>query len=254
MSAIVATTPKALWYLTRGTGTVSFLLLTAAVLMGIAHSVRWSPARTPRFVVQDLHRNISLLVIVFVAIHVATAVIDGFAPIRWLDAVVPFTSAYRAVWLGLGAVALDVLLAVAITSLLRPRLGFRIWKGIHGSAYACWVVAIFHGLGVGSDARQTWMLALAAGSVIAVVAATCWRVALGWSDWTPPGSRSRRGPSRCRWRWRPSSCWDRCGRGGRARRARPHGSSLRRVTLPGRPSGPFRWSFPHRRTSWERTI
>jgi sulfoxide reductase heme-binding subunit YedZ len=185
MSAIVATAPRALWYLTRGTGTVAFLLLTVAVVLGIAHSVRWSPARTPRFVVQDLHRNISLLVIVFVVIHVATAIIDGFAPIRWLDAVVPFTSAYRAVWLGLGAVALDILLAVAVTSLLRARLGFRVWKGIHGSAYVCWVVAIFHGLGAGSDTRQTWMLALAACSVLAVLAATIWRVALGWSWWSP---------------------------------------------------------------------
>lgn len=185
MSAIVATAPKALWYLTRGTGTVSFVLLTAAVVLGIAHSVRWAPGRTPRFVVQDLHRNVSLLVIVFIAIHVATAVFDGFASIRWLDAVIPFVSAYRAVWLGLGAVALDILLAVAITSLLRARLGFRVWKGIHGSAYACWVVAIFHAVGTGSDVRQTWMLALAACSVFAVMAATIWRVSLGWSWWSP---------------------------------------------------------------------
>lgn len=185
MSPILAVAPKALWYLTRGTGAVALLLLTVSVVLGIAHSVRWSPGHTPRFVVQDLHRNISLLVVVFIAVHVSTAVIDGFAPIRWLDAIVPFTSAYRAVWLGLGAVATDILLAVAITSLLRARLGFRVWKGIHGSAYACWVVAIFHGLGVGSDTRQTWMLALVACSVIVVVAATGWRVALGWSSWTP---------------------------------------------------------------------
>lgn len=185
MSALIATAPKALWYLTRGTGIVSFLLLTVAVVLGIAHSVRWSPARTPRFVVQDLHRNVSLLVVVFIAIHVATAVIDGFAPIRWIDAVVPFTSAYRALWLGLGAVALDILLAVAFTSLIRSRLKLRVWKGIHASAYACWVVAIFHGLGMGSDTHQTWMLALAAGSLIAVVGATLWRVAVGWSWWSP---------------------------------------------------------------------
>jgi len=185
VSPMLAVAPKALWYLTRGTGAVALLLLTLSVVLGIAHSVRWSPGHTPRFVVQDLHRNVSLLVVVFIAVHVSTAVIDGFAPIRWLDAIVPFTSAYRAMWLGLGALATDILLAVAITSLLRARLGFRVWKGIHWSAYACWLIALFHGLGVGSDTRQTWMLALVVCSVIAVVAATGWRAALGWSSWNP---------------------------------------------------------------------
>lgn len=185
MSGVLAVSPKALWYLTRGTGAVALLLLTTSVILGIAHSVRWAPGRTPRFVVSDLHRNVSLLVVVFIVIHVASAVIDAFAPIRWLDAVVPFASAYRPVWLGLGAVALDILLAVAVTSLLRARLGFRVWKGIHWAAYACWVVAIAHGLGAGSDTRQTWMLALVAGSVLAVVAATIWRAAIGWSSWPP---------------------------------------------------------------------
>ncbi len=186
MTVILATAPKALWYLTRGTGAVSFMLLTASVVLGIAHSVRWAPGHTPRFVMHDLHRNISLLVIVFIAFHVATAVIDGFAPIRWLDAIVPFTSAYRAAWLGLGAVAFDLLLAVVVTSLLRARMGFRVWKGIHWAAYGSWAIAIFHGLGAGSDTRQTWMLGLVAGSVILVAAATSWRVAQGWSAWDRP--------------------------------------------------------------------
>jgi sulfoxide reductase heme-binding subunit YedZ len=183
MTAVLATAPKALWYLTRGTGAVSFLLLTASVVLGILHSVRWAPGHTPRFVVHDLHRNISLMVIVFIVIHVATAVVDGFAPIRWLDAIVPFSSAYRTAWLGLGAVAFDVLLAVVVTSLLRSRMGFHVWKGIHWAAYGSWAIAIFHGLGVGSDTRQTWMLGLVAGSVIIVAVATTWRVATGWSTW-----------------------------------------------------------------------
>ena len=116
---------RALWYLTRGSGAVSLLLLTAIVVLGVANVARWSPERTPRFVVQRVHRDLSLLVLVFIAIHIATVVIDGFAPIRWVDAVVPFGSAYRPIWLGFGALAFDLLLAIAITSLLRARLGYR---------------------------------------------------------------------------------------------------------------------------------
>ncbi len=185
MIAATVSASKAVWYLTRGTGAVALVLLTATTVLGVTNSVRWSPPRTPRFVLQHLHRNVSLLSVTFIAVHVATAVIDGFAPIRWLDAVVPFGSAYRPFWLGLGAVAFDVLIAVAITSLIRARLGYRTWRTVHWTAYGCWSVAIFHGMGVGSDTKQPWMLALVAASVAAVGAATVWRLVAGWTVWTP---------------------------------------------------------------------
>jgi sulfoxide reductase heme-binding subunit YedZ len=176
---------QAVWYLTRGTGTVALILLTSVTVLGIVNAVRWSPASTPRFVVQRVHRNVSLLSVVFIVIHVATAVIDGFAPIRWIDAVVPFGSAYRPIWLGLGAVAFDLMISVAVTSLIRARLGYRVWRAVHWTSYALWGVAVFHGLGIGSDSTQLWMLALVVVSVGAVVAAMVWRVAVGWPDWAP---------------------------------------------------------------------
>ncbi|MGZ4150487.1 MAG: ferric reductase-like transmembrane domain-containing protein [Actinomycetota bacterium] len=182
---IGVTSSQAVWYLTRGTGTVSLTLLTAVTVLGILNAVRWTPAFTPRFVVQRVHRNLSLLAVVFIVIHIATAVIDGFAPIRWLDAVVPFRSAYRPLWLGLGAVAFDLVIAVAVTSLIRARLGYRAWRAVHWTSYALWGIAVFHGLGIGSDSKQVWMLALVAVSVTAVVAAAVLRVAVGWPGWSP---------------------------------------------------------------------
>jgi methionine sulfoxide reductase heme-binding subunit len=176
---------QAVWFLTRGTGVVSLVLLTAVTVLGILNVVRWSPALTPRFVVQRVHRNLSLVSLVFIVIHIATAVIDGFAPIRWIDAVVPFRAAYRPLWLGLGAVAFDLLIAIAVTSLIRARLGYRVWRAVHWTSYALWGVAVFHGLGIGSDSKQLWMLALVVASVGAVVAAAVWRVAVGWPGWTP---------------------------------------------------------------------
>src|SRR6476660_6581081 len=93
----------ALWFATRGFGVVSLLLLTAIVVLGVAGATRWRSTRWPRFVVAGLHRNLSLLVLVFIALHVLTTVADGFAPISLLNAVLPFSSPYRPVWLGLGA-------------------------------------------------------------------------------------------------------------------------------------------------------
>ncbi len=180
MSALAAAGPSAYWYLTRGTGTVALILLTLSVALGVANSRRLRTQRVPRFVVDAVHRNVSLLAVAFTAVHVVTSLLDGFAPISVVDAVVPFTSAYRPLWLGLGAVAFDLLLAVVITSLLRRRLGYRAWRLTHWAAYACWPVALLHTLGTGSDIKFGWMLAIVALCVAAVIAAALVRATAGW--------------------------------------------------------------------------
>jgi len=183
--AAAATTTKAFWYLTRGSGVVSLLLLTASVVLGVTVTARWATAHWPRFLVEGLHKNISLLSIVFLGVHIVTAVVDGYAPIRWLDAVVPFGSQYQPLWLGLGALAFDFLIAVAVTSVLRVRVGHRVWRAVHWLAYACWPVAIVHGLGIGSDSGQAWMQLLDVVATAAVVGAVTWRLSLGAREPTP---------------------------------------------------------------------
>lgn len=180
MSALVpaAASGSAYWYLTRGTGTVALLLLTGSVVLGVLGSVRFDAGpRWPRFTIDALHRDVSLLVIVFLVLHVLTSVLDSFAPISLLDAVVPFAGTYRPFWLGLGAVSFDLLIALVVTSLARRRLGYRSWRAIHWLAYASWPVAVFHGLGTGSDSMAWWMLALTGACVAAVLLAVFARVA-----------------------------------------------------------------------------
>jgi sulfoxide reductase heme-binding subunit YedZ len=128
-----------------------------ALTESLATLLSWGTRRFPRAVIQLLHRNVSLLVVAFVLVHVGTTVIDGFAPIGWLDAIIPFRSGYRPLWLGLGAVAVDVLLAIVITSLLRVRMSYRNWRSVHLLAYAMWPIALVHGLGTGSDLHAPWM-------------------------------------------------------------------------------------------------
>lgn len=169
-----------MWFLTRGTGATALVLLTLSVALGVAHVQRTQIAGLPRFVLDKVHRTAALLAVAFVFVHVATAILDGFAPITIVDAVVPLHSAYRPVWLGLGAVAFDLLLATIIASLLRRRLGYRAWRATHWLVYACWPIALVHGLGTGSDAKTHWMLLLSAGCVVVVLAAVAVRVTSGW--------------------------------------------------------------------------
>jgi sulfoxide reductase heme-binding subunit YedZ len=173
---IAVANTKALWYLTRGTGLVSLVLLTASVVLGIVETSGWSRPKWPRLMTAGLHRNISLLVTAFLAIHIATAVLDGFAPIGWLDSVIPFLSPYRAMWLGLGALAFDILLAVIVTSLLRRRLGLPAWRAVHWFSYACWPLALIHGFGTGSDTPIDWVLVLSLACLGAVLSAVWWRL------------------------------------------------------------------------------
>jgi len=180
--------PSALWYLTRATGAVALVLLTASVALGVANVGRLQSPRWPRFVVEGLHRNVSLLAIVVLAVHVVTTVLDPFASIRAVDAIVPFVSVYRPFWLGLGAFASDLLIAIAVTSMLRRRLGHRAWRVTHWLAYACWPVALLHAVGTGSDIKQLWMQALLALCVLAVLGAVWARAGVGW-----PARRRLRG-------------------------------------------------------------
>lgn len=157
------------WYASRAAGLVSLVLLTGSLLLGIGGVTRAATARWPRFAVQRLHRDLSMLAVSFVALHVLTAVLDGYVPIAWLDVVLPFTSAYEPWWLGLGTVALDLLLAVLVTSLLRVRFGLRTWRAVHRAAYACWPVAVLHGIGLGgTDTTTWWVLTLTLACIAAV--------------------------------------------------------------------------------------
>lgn len=167
---------RGLWYLTRATGIVALLLLSATLVLGVATSTRSGSPRTSRFVVSGLHRNLALASVAFVAVHVLTAELDTFAPVGWAAVLVPFLSSYRPIWLGLGTVAFDLLLALVATSLLRRHLGQRAWRAVHATAWLCWPVAVVHGLGTGSDARLGVVDFLTLACIAAVVAAIAWRL------------------------------------------------------------------------------
>jgi methionine sulfoxide reductase heme-binding subunit len=180
--ALAVAGPSVDWYLTRSTGGVALLLLSIALALGVFDVERWSTPRWPRFVVDSLHRNVSLLALVFLILHILTSVLDRFAPIGLVDAFVPFVGSYRPFWLGLGAAAFDLILAVIITSLLRVRMGYSNWRAIHWLTYASWPIALLHGFGTGSDANTTWLQVLSVICVAVVLAAVLARVITGWPE------------------------------------------------------------------------
>jgi sulfoxide reductase heme-binding subunit YedZ len=167
---------NALWYVGRGTGLASLLLLTVVVALGIATRSGRAIFGLPRFAVAAVHRSASLTAVVFLLIHVGSLYFDPYAQLRLVDFVVPFTGAYRPFWLGLGTVGLDLIAALVVTSLLRHRIGLRAWRAVHWLAYLSWPVALSHALGNGTDNGTWWLRALAAACTLAVLGAVGWRV------------------------------------------------------------------------------
>jgi predicted ferric reductase len=168
-------TGNLLWYATRAAGIVSLILLTGVMCLGVVTAVRWQRPGWPRFLSAEVHRSIALLSLVFLALHISIAVLDPYTSLG-LAALIPFASGYRTVWLGLGPVAVYLLIAVIVTSLIRERLGHRAWRLVHWATYAAWPVALLHGFGTGTDGSALWMLVIDGLCVIAVLSAVAWRL------------------------------------------------------------------------------
>ena len=165
-----------LWYATRASGIVALALLTLAMVLGAVTTSRVRARNWPGYVQQEIHRRISVIALVFVAIHVITSVLDTFVSISWTTLVVPFTSTYARLWVGVGTIGLDLMLAVFVSSILRPRLRPQTWRALHWLAYLCWPVALAHTFGMGTDAGQVWVISLAAACTLSVGAAVGWRL------------------------------------------------------------------------------
>lgn len=166
-----------LWYLNRATGSVLLVLLTTTVALGILATFGRAGRGVPRFLTQAFHRNLSLIAAGMLTAHVLTAVLDTYVDIRWWQAVVPFGASYKPVWLGLGALALDVIFVVVLTSLVRTRMGHRSWRAVHLLGYVAWASAVVHGVGIGTDANAGWSRLLTCGCVGVVGLAAAVRTA-----------------------------------------------------------------------------
>jgi len=164
------------WYITRATGIVTLVLLTATMVLGLTTTSRARARNWPGFAQQELHRRFSMMAMVFLAIHVLTSILDTYVHIGWAAIVVPFTSPYSRFWVGLGTVAVDLMAAVFISSLLRSRIRPSVWRGIHWLAYGCWPLALAHTFGVGTDAGQAWVIALGVACIVSVLVALSWRL------------------------------------------------------------------------------
>jgi methionine sulfoxide reductase heme-binding subunit len=165
------------WYAVRAGGVVAYLLLTTAVLLGLQMSSRRRMERWPRIAIEDVHRFVAFAAGSFVVIHIVAIAIDSYLPFSLKSLAVPFISRYRPAWVGLGIVAAELMLAVAIANRLRGRvLSYASWRKTHYATFGVWSLASIHGIAAGTDRSSFWLVALTVVSVGAVAGMTMWRV------------------------------------------------------------------------------
>lgn len=156
------------WDVVRTGGLVGFALLTASVAVGLALSLGWRSPRWTRFVTTEVHRFVTLLALVFIAIHGIAIAVDPFIKMSVPAVLVPFLSSYRPAWVALGIIAGYLALAVYLSERIRSRIGYAWWRRFHTLAFGAFVLALVHGIATGSDTRTIWALALYGGSLLLV--------------------------------------------------------------------------------------
>jgi hypothetical protein len=176
------------WTLARAGGLTAYGLLSLSVILGLTLSLRLSTTTWPRLLTNDLHRFLTLLSLVFVAVHGLASWLDSFMRFSWSEMLIPLTSHYRPLWMALGILGGYLALAVWISTELRSRIGHTLWRRLHGLAFGAYLLATVHGLATGSDTHTAWALALYGSSVAAVGALLIYRLL------TPIGAARRTRP------------------------------------------------------------
>lgn len=179
-----------IWYVARGAGLSALVLLTVSTCLGTLMAGRAANRADGRVVAQYVHRFVASLALGVLGVHITAILADSYAHAGWLGALVPFSSEYRPLWIGLGSVATYLVLLVAATGFLRRRLAGSpraagAWRVLHGSAYAAWALSMLHGLRAGSDTGLPWVRWIYLGCLAAMVASVTVRAITSTAERTP---------------------------------------------------------------------
>jgi methionine sulfoxide reductase heme-binding subunit len=172
---MIALTSPYLWYSTRATGVVAILLLTLVVFLGTLVANRIGGTYIGRFEINELHRSLSMVAVIFLVLHIVTTVIDNYVATGWFSTVVPFVSPYKTTQVAIGTIAFDLILAVWISSLLKVRIKNSTWRFIHWFSWISYVTALVHAALIGTDMKGTTGLLFVAFCAGAVVLSALWR-------------------------------------------------------------------------------
>jgi len=177
MSADRDVLTHAWWLASRSAGIVAYVLLSLAVVLGLAMALRLAPVPW-RGALRVGHERIALLALGAIAAHGVLLLGDPWLRPAIAQLVLPFSLDYRPLWTGLGIVAADLAAVLSLTYYARRRLGTRRWRTAHRFIPIAWALAAVHVIGAGTDAGQLWLQAVLAATIAAIVSLLGWRIVM----------------------------------------------------------------------------
>lgn len=193
--ALVALDPGHLpWIVSRATGIVAFGLLTGSMLLGLGMTTRLAQRVLPKSAAYEIHAFVSVLTLLFVFIHAGALLFDGFIGFGARSILIPFTSAYRPMATGIGVVAAWALVAVTLSTWLRPRLSYRAWRRVHYLSFGVWAAGLVHGVLAGTDTTNALVAQLYWSGAAAVAGLLTYRVLAAGSRNRSDGRSLTRSP------------------------------------------------------------
>lgn len=167
------------WDVARAGGFTAYILLGLSVALGLALSMKWqSASKWPRIINNELHNFLALLALVFTTVHVLAVWIDPYTKFGWSEVFIPFLTHYRTLWMSLGIVALYLGIAIAISTWIRPFIGYKWWRRLHYVTLAIYLLVTIHGIMTGSDTNTAWGIGIYGGSVLVIGTLLCRRIIL----------------------------------------------------------------------------
>lgn len=164
------------WDVARAGGLTAYVLLTGAVLVGLALSLKYQSPRWPRLINSEWHNYLTLLSTVFLGVHVVAVAVDPYTHFGLAELLVPLASSYRPFWMALGIVGLYLGIAIGISTLIRPLIGYTLWRRLHVLTLVVYALATFHGIFTGTDTLTWWGWALYICSIVPVAILTAIRL------------------------------------------------------------------------------
>jgi len=179
------------WDIARAGGFTAYILLTLAVIVGLALSTQiQSPSRWPRLLNSELHNFLTLTSTIFLVVHVLATWVDPFTKFSWNEILIPLTSHYRPEWMAFGIVALYLGIAIGISTWLRPHIGYKLWRQLHVLTLGVFALATIHGIGTGSDTQTPWALGIYVVSSVLIGSLLCRRLFLSKGKSKPTRTHS----------------------------------------------------------------
>jgi predicted ferric reductase len=190
VTGATATPSPVLWYLTRTMGVSAYVALSFSVILGMLRVVARKSSERISWVVDELHQFVATLAGLLVVGHLVALLLDPFMPFSLINLLLPVNEPYSPTAVAFGIFAFYSMVLLLLSSWLRKRMAYALWRFIHYVSFFAFVMVTLHGWIAGSDSGEPWMRAIYAGASSVVVFLTLVRFFVGAPSGAAASSRA----------------------------------------------------------------